>query len=125
MIRSVKSEDAAAIAAIYNHYVQETTISFEVEPLSAEKMLVRIAQVAAEFPYLVWEEAGQVLGYAYAGQYRVREAYRWNTELSIYVDAAAHGRGVGKRLLRCLLALAIAAVSVIACGALAAPSSCL
>ena len=103
MIRSVKSEDAAAIAAIYNHYVLETTISFEVEPLSAEKMRVRIAQMAAEFPYLVWEEAGLVLGYACAHRWKERAAYAGTWEVTIYLHPQSCGQGIGSLLLERLI----------------------
>jgi L-amino acid N-acyltransferase YncA len=68
MIRSATPTDAAAIAAIYKHYVEHTTITFEEEPVSPEQMAQRMAEVAAaSLPWLVAEQEGRVLGYAYAG----------------------------------------------------------
>ncbi len=95
-------EDASRMAEIYGPYVADTAISFAVQPPTAEEFLSKIASV---YPVLVCEEQGRVLGYAYAGQYRSREAYRWDAELSIYVEGAAVGRGAGKCLMRALLAL--------------------
>lgn len=94
--------DAPRLVEIYAPYVANTAVSFATTAPTEEDFLHKLA---SPYPFLVCEEEGKVLGYAYAGQYRVREAYRWNAELSIYVDAAAQGQGVGKRLLRCLLAL--------------------
>lgn len=94
--------DAPRLAEIYAPYVAETAVSFATTPPTPEDFLHKIA---SPYPFLVCEENGQVLGYAYAGQYRVREAYRWNAELSIYVDASAQSRGVGKLLMNRLLAV--------------------
>ena len=90
MIRPVCSDDAAALAGIYNYYVQETTISFESAPLSVADMRARIEQTAAAYPFLVWEEAGQVLGYAYAHAWKERAAYAGpGSFLSIWPRSAA------------------------------------
>ena len=97
MIRPVCPEDAAAIADIYNYYVQETTVSFETEPLSVESMRARILQVVAQYPFLVWEEEGQILGYAYAHQWKERAAYAYTWESTIYLHPAQLGRGMGRR----------------------------
>lgn len=94
--------DAPRLVEIYAPYVANTAVSFATAAPTEEDFLHKIA---SPYPFLVCEEAGRVLGYAYAGQYRVREAYRWNTELSIYVDAAAHRRGVGRALMTRLLAI--------------------
>ncbi len=104
MIRFVKSEDAAAIAAIYNYYVLESTISFEVEPLSTEEMRARIEQTAAECPCLVWEADGQVLGYAYAHRWKERAAYAGTWEVTIYLHPQSCGQGAGSLLLEKLVA---------------------
>lgn len=103
-IRPVTPEDAAAICAIYNHYVATTTISFEEDPVPAHDMAQRIADVAeAGLPWLVAEQGGELVGYAYATRWRARPAYRSSVESSVYVDAAAAGRGTGTRLYRALL----------------------
>ena len=77
-IRPVSPDDAAALAAIYNYYVQETVISFETEPLSAVAMRERVLQIAAEFPYLVGEVGGQVVGFACAHRWKERAAHQLN-----------------------------------------------
>ena len=104
MIRSVRTEDAAAIAAIYNHYVLETTISFEVAPLSTEEMRARMEQTAEEYPYLVWESDGQVLGYACAHRWKERAAYAGTWEVTIYLHPQSCGLGIGSRLMQQLVA---------------------
>jgi phosphinothricin acetyltransferase len=103
-IRPANPADAEAIAAIYNPYVAETIISFEEEPVPAAGMADRIRKVTAGYPWIVWEEDGQVLGYAYASSWRSREAYRFTAETSVYVDARHHHRGIGEQLYRELLA---------------------
>ncbi len=99
MIRFVCADDAEAIAGIYNYYVRETTVSFEAEPLEVGAMRERIAEVAAGFPFLVWEEAGVICGYAYAHLWKERAAYAGTWELSIYLAPECCGRGLGRRLL--------------------------
>lgn len=105
MIREVRAkEDAAALAAIYNEYVLHTTISFETEAISAARMAERIAGFAAEFPYLVYEEGGEVLGHCYAHRWKERAAYARTWESTIYLAPQACGKGVGQRLMRELIA---------------------
>lgn len=101
MIRTVTPEDAALICQIYNHYVATTTISFEEAPVGEAEMAGRIA--ASRFPWLVLEQDGELLGYAYATAWRARPAYRHSVESSVYVAPAATGRQVGLRLYRQLL----------------------
>lgn len=103
-IRPANAADAPALCGIYNHYVATTAISFETEAVSEESMVARIAEVQAKFPWLVYEEAGQVLGYAYATQWKPRAAYRQSVESSVYLRHDAGGRGIGKRLYRQLFA---------------------
>lgn len=103
MIRPVRAEDAEEIAAIYNYYVRETTISFETEPLSEEVMRARVEAFAAECPYLVWEESGRVLGYAYAHRWKERAAYSHTWEVTIYLHPDARGRGIGRELMSRLI----------------------
>jgi phosphinothricin acetyltransferase len=97
MIRPATAADAAAIATIYNHYVATTTISFEEEPVGNDGMAERIATVAARLPWLVCEVDGQLVGYAYATPWRVRSAYRYSAESSVYVAPGHAGKGIGKR----------------------------
>ncbi|WP_193165446.1 arsinothricin resistance N-acetyltransferase ArsN1 family B [Microbulbifer hainanensis] len=103
MIRSARPEDAAQVAAIYNHYILNTTVTFEAEPVSASDMEARIAGVAAaELPWLVTEESGQILGYAYATPWRTRSAYRHSVEISVYLHRDARGAGLGTALYEAL-----------------------
>jgi L-amino acid N-acyltransferase YncA len=89
----------------YNHYVLNTIITFEEEAVPVPEMSQRIADtLAAELPWLVWEEAGQVVGYAYASKWKSRCAYRFAVESSIYLDQAATGRGLGTKLYVALIA---------------------
>ena len=85
MIRPVQLSDAAAIRAIYQPYVTETAITFEVDVPTVQEFERRITKTLTKFPYLVAEVDGKVVGYAYASTYYARAAYDWTTELSIYV----------------------------------------
>ena len=98
MIRIATEADLPAILAIYTPYVRDTTVSFEYEVPSPEVFLNRFRAITEQFPWLVWEEDGAVLGYAYACRPFERAAYSWCAEPSIYVHPDAQGQGVGKRL---------------------------
>ena len=100
MIREATPADADAIAAIYAPLVTDTIVSFEEEPPSAEEMARRIS---ASHVWLVAEEDGEVIGYAYAAQFHARAAYRWSTEISIYLAPDSRGRGIGKQLVAALV----------------------
>lgn len=103
-LRPAQASDAAAICAIYNHYVTTTAISFEEEPVPAADMAQRIADVnTAGLPWLVLEIDRRVVGYAYATKWRVRPAYRHSVESSIYLDKDFTGRGLAGTLYRALL----------------------
>jgi L-amino acid N-acyltransferase YncA len=102
-IRVAEEGDATAIAAIYSPYVQNTAISFETEPPMAEILANRIARTLETHPWLVAEFDGNVVGYTYAGKHRERPAYRWTVDTTIYLDTAAHRRGIGRALYRALL----------------------
>ena len=97
-IRSARPYDAASIAAIYAPYVLKTAISFEDTPPTAGEMADRIVSTQVTCPFLVSESDGEVLGYAYAGPHRARAAYRWSVDVTVYVAAGAHRRGVGRSL---------------------------
>ena len=103
-IRMAEVKDAANLLAIYRDYIP-TTITFEYETPSEEEFASRVRRVLEEYPYLLWEEEGKVLGYAYAHRAQERAAYQWNAELSVYVAKDAHGRGIGKALYCALLEL--------------------
>lgn len=101
--RSATAEDASALQAIYAPIVEGTAISFEERPPSVEEMTARITSTLERYPYLVAECGGRVVGYAYAGQHRMREAYRWSVDVSAYVAEDARGLGVGRVLYGALL----------------------
>ena len=98
MIRLAQTTDAASIATIYAPYVLESHASFELEAPSPETMLERMAS-SPLLPWLVYEEAGRVIAYAYASQYHQRSAYAWNASVSIYVADDQRRRGLGRKLL--------------------------
>ena len=105
MIRPANTADAAAIAAIYNHYVVNTRVTFEEEAVPKTEMAQRIADtLTAELPWYAWEETGKILGYAYASKWKSRCAYRYSVESTVYLDQAATGRGLGTKLYSTLLA---------------------
>lgn len=104
MIRAVRLEDAKALVAIYNPFIRETVITFEEEAISEQEMASRIAKVTADYPWLVWEEDGAVIGYAYGATWRTRHAYRFTTETTIYLAPGHQGKGLGMRLYEALLA---------------------
>jgi L-amino acid N-acyltransferase YncA len=102
-IRSATVEDAPAIRAIYAPVVATTAISFEDIPPSAAEIALRIADTLAGYPYLVATRDGSVVGYAYAGPHRERSAYRFSTDVTVYVAREAHRTGVGRALYGALL----------------------
>jgi phosphinothricin acetyltransferase len=103
-IRAARSSDIPAITRIYAHAVLHGTASFEIEP-PGETEMGRRQQTLFEsgHPYLVAEADAAVLGYAYAGPYRARPAYRWSVEDSVYIAPEAHRRGIGRSLLMQLI----------------------
>jgi L-amino acid N-acyltransferase YncA len=102
-IRAVTRDDAAAIAAIYAHYVTETVATFEEEAPDAAEMARRIATVVPAYPWLVAESGDAMLGYAYGRPYHTRAAYRWTCEAGIYLAHDQRARGVGTPLYEALL----------------------
>ena len=105
MLRPATPADAPAIAAIYNHYVLSTIITFEEEPVTEADMAGRIREtLATPLPWFVWDENGRVLGYAYASKWKSRCAYRYAVEASVYLDQSATARGLGTKLYTALIA---------------------
>lgn len=108
-IRDATSEDAEAVAAIYGHHVLHGTASYDLVPPPAETLRAKIEAVsAAGWPFLVSERAGAVVGYAYATQFRDRDAYRFTGEDSIYVHPDWMGQGIGSALLDALIERSVA-----------------
>ncbi len=105
IIRPSLEADIPVIASIYAHAVTHGTASFELDPPSEDEMARRRAAVLdGGYPYLVAEREGEILGYAYAGAYRTRPAYRSTVEDSIYIAPQAQGQGIGRALLTALIA---------------------
>lgn len=123
-LRDAREDDAAAIAALYNPYILGTTISFEEAPVTAADMAGRIATVqAAGLAWLVATQNDELIGYAYATRWRVRHAYRFSAESSVYVRQGMAGQGIGAALYNALLdRLAAAGVHAVI-GGIALPNA--
>ena len=103
-IRFATAADSASLLKIYAQYIG-TPITFECTLPTEQAFTRRIASITGEYPYLVWEENGRPVGYAYAHRQREREAYQWNAELSIYLDKDHTSRGLGTKLYAVLIGL--------------------
>jgi phosphinothricin acetyltransferase len=97
-IRSVTVSDAATIAEIYNHYVANTVVTFDVEPVSVLSMTERISETIPSFPWFVLELEGVLVGYAGAGPWKSRCAYQYAVESTIYLRVDCAGKGLGTPL---------------------------
>ena len=120
-IRPATPADAAAIAAIYRPYVTDTAVSFELDPPDTEEMRRRVEAGGELYPWLLAEES-EAIGYASAGPFRARPAYRFTVETSIYLAPQAVGRGVGRQLYARLLSLLEAQGFAQAIGAITLPN---
>ena len=98
MLRIATEADVPAILAIYTPYVVNTTVTFEYDVPTREQFLQRFRNITQEFPWVVWEENGEILGYAYACHPFARAAYSWCAEPSIYLSPEAQGKGIGRKL---------------------------
>ena len=98
MLRIATEADIPAILGIYAPYILHTTATFEYTVPSPEEFTARFRGITAQFPWLVWEEQGRVLGYAYGSAPYERAAYQWSGEISVYIAPEAQGRGIGKQL---------------------------
>ena len=103
--RVATPEDSEAILSIYRPYVESTTVTFETIVPTAEEFRRRVEGLLSNFPYLVAESEGNIIGYAYASSYRPRGGFRWTAELSVYVRQGYHGNGIGTHLYAALLDL--------------------
>lgn len=106
LIRAADSErDAGACAAIYAPYVRDTVISLEVEPPTEAEMAQRIDRLTRTHPWLLAEEDEGAIGYAYASPHRERASYRWAADVTVYIAATHHRRGIGRALYETLFDL--------------------
>lgn len=97
-IRLATPQDASELLEIYAPYVEHTCITFEYDVPSVEEFASRIRHTLEDYPYVVAEEDGKILGYAYASAFKSRAAYAWSAETSIYVGTEHHRNGIGKAL---------------------------
>lgn len=97
-IRIATVNDAEELLNIYTPYVEQTAITFEYDVPSIEEFTERIKTVLEKYPYLVATQAGEILGYAYASSFKLRAAYAWSVETSIYVEQHAKKKGIGGKL---------------------------
>ncbi len=102
-IREVRTDDAKEIAEIYNHYVRTSTVTFDTVIATEEMTRNRIEAIASRYPYYVCEDEGRVVGYAYAHEWKGRGAYHNTLEASAYVLDGMTGRGIGRKLMECLI----------------------
>lgn len=103
-IRACRDEDIADICAIYNHYIEHTSITFEEALLTPADMAARVSASQSHYPWLVCVDYGQVVGYAYASRWRERAAYRHTAEATVYLRHGMGGQGYGTSLYKALLA---------------------
>jgi L-amino acid N-acyltransferase YncA len=104
-LRLATAEDAAAIANIYRPIVESTAVSFETGAVGDDEMRRRIVETRPTYPWLVCDLDGVIAGYAYASRHRVRAAYQWSVDVSVYVDPSFRRRGVGRGLYTSLFAI--------------------
>ena len=105
MIRIAEEKDVGQMLAIYGPYILNTTYTFEYDVPTEEAFLERFRQITVRHPWLVWEEDGQILGYAYGSAPFERAAYRWSCECSVYLRPEARRRGIGRKLYTALEAI--------------------
>lgn len=98
IIRSCTPNDVPAICAIYNHYIDHTVITFEEVTLKIEQMRERIETIMQTYPWLVCEEQGKIVGYAYASKWKDRSAYRHTAEVTVYLHHEETAKGFGNAL---------------------------
>ncbi|MDO4281629.1 MAG: GNAT family N-acetyltransferase [Peptococcaceae bacterium] len=122
-IRVARLADAEALLTIYAPYVRETAISFEYEVPSVAEFSARMTRIMAHYPYLVAEENGTILGYAYAAPFIQRAAYDWSAEATIYLDRDARHQGLGRKLYTALEALLRAQGLCNLCACIAVPTA--
>lgn len=121
-VRPFAPGDEDGIAGIYNHYIRNTVITFEEEPLSAQQMRERIQGYLVDYPWFVCELDGRIAGYSYAGKFHPRAAYRHTVETTVYVRTGCERRGMGKALYEPLFAHLAARGCHVALAAIALPN---
>lgn len=103
MIRSLKEEDIPLILSWYNWYIENSEATFETEPLSREEFWERVHLITKTYPWIILEEEGKPVGYAYLASFIPRAAYDWTCDLAIYLDPDERGKGYGHRLMDAII----------------------
>lgn len=103
LLRAARPEDAADIVRIYNWYVDNTVITFDINPLTEEEMREKIVKISSHYPFFVLEANHRLVGYSYVNEFRTRYAYRFSLETSVYLDHEEIGKGYGTLLLKALI----------------------
>lgn len=103
MIRPATTIDAFDIVSIYNHYIQETTVTFETESIPVQAMQKRISAISSEGIFLVYESVDGIIGYSYAHPWKERKAFCHTWETSVYVSHKHQGAGIGRKLMEELI----------------------
>ncbi|MCF7560290.1 N-acetyltransferase family protein [Sabulilitoribacter multivorans] len=98
MIRDVTINDAQQIVNIYNYYVLNSIVTLDLVPFSIQDFEEKINAISSQFPFIVFEEKNQILGYAYANTFRTKPAYKNTVELTVYIDHENLGKQIGKKL---------------------------
>ena len=104
MIRPLQSKDTRALLDIYNYYVLNTTVTFDIELLSIETFESKINHIKADYPFIVFEENEVILGYAYGSRFRPKPAYDYVVEATVYIKHTAQGKQIGSKLYQELIA---------------------
>ena len=105
MIRNVQIKDTQQILDIYNYYIVNTVVTFDLEPVSLESFQEKINTIKADYPFIVYEKNNEILGYAYGSRFRPRPAYNHTVESTVYVKQGQHGKQIGTKLYKELLHL--------------------
>jgi len=117
MIRSVGNDDIETLLHIYNYYVKETCVTFQDKQLKFNDMKAHVYRVTSKYPWLVYEENGEVYGYAYAREWKERGAYKYTVESTVYFDRKYGGKGYGTKLYsELILQLKLAGVKCVIAG---------
>lgn len=122
MIRSVQIKDVPQLADLYNFYVQTSSVTFEEDLVSIPEFEQRVNEISAKYPYLVYEENGRIVGYAYAGAFRTRVAYRFACETSVYIHKDHFRKGIAYQLYDALLKALIGSEFKTAIGGITLPN---
>jgi L-amino acid N-acyltransferase YncA len=123
LIRDAQAQrDAAPCAAIYAPYVQDTAISFEEDVPDEAEMARRIERITLTHPWLVAQDGGEIIGFAYGTEHRARPAYRWAADVTVYVKGDRHRQGIGRALYEALLRLLAEQGLHVACAGITLPN---